>query len=203
MPTDAGDVAGIAGSTFSGAAAGSAILPGVGTVIGGGIGFVTGLFSNSAENKAEKLQAMQIAREKRAAGIMGEAREIQKVLDAYEADRARKQYASQAVLAGEAVTAAAVTANLKGSSVAALAQSTIMQQTASNLQHSLYTEEVGKRITEKQQAATDASLGIISEEEKKAVEIRLDSVRTQEEANLTSTGLTKIEPVDLRDEGFF
>ena len=159
MATDAGDVAGLAGGTLSGAAAGSVLGPG-GAVIGGAIGFISGLFSNSAESAAEKLAATQIEREKIAAGLSGEARELQLVLNSFEVDRARKSYVARAISSGEAVSAAAVASGLKGSSVAANARSTILQQTASNLQASYFSEAAGKGISELLQQATNAQLGI-------------------------------------------
>ena len=159
MATDLGDAGGIAGSTLQGAAAGSAFGP-WGAAVGGTIGFFSGLFSNSAENKAEALEELQIQRAKIAAGLEGEAREIQLALNAFEVDRARKQLVNRALVAGEAITSAAVASNLTGSSIAANARSSILQQKASNLQASFLTENAGNQISELLQEASDAALGL-------------------------------------------
>lgn len=159
MPTDAGDVAGIAGSTMAGAAAGSVFGP-WGTFIGGGIGFITGLFGNSAENAAEDLSALQMQREKIAAGIMGEARETGLILNALAVDRTRSQYAQKAFLGSEAINAAGALTGLMGSSITRNARASMGQQRASGLQFSMLTEQLGNQISQLQQDAVNAKLGI-------------------------------------------
>ena len=52
-------VGGIIGSTAGMAATGTALLPGIGTVIGAGVGLITGLVGHSKEKKAER-QAEQV-----------------------------------------------------------------------------------------------------------------------------------------------
>lgn len=160
MPTDGGDIAGIAGSTASGAAAGFTIGGPVGGIIGGSIGFLSGIFSNAAENEAEKLEALQIEREKKAAGLSGEARELQLYLNSLELDRNRKAFATKAFLANEAITSAGALTGLMGSSIAKNARASIGQQHASSLQHSFLTEEIGTAISNLHQDALDARLGI-------------------------------------------
>jgi len=159
MPTDAGDVAGIAGSTMTGAAAGSVFGP-WGTLIGGGIGLLSGLFSNSAEDEAEALTELQMQREKIAAGIMNESRETNLILNAITVDRQRKQFAQQAFLGSEAITAGGAISGLMGSSIAKNARASLGQQRASGLQFSMLTEQLGNQISQLQQDAVNAKLGI-------------------------------------------
>lgn len=56
-------MADILGSTASGAASGTAISPGWGTLIGGAIGLASGLMGASAEKKAQRAKAAALAKQ--------------------------------------------------------------------------------------------------------------------------------------------
>ena len=167
MATDLGDAGAIAGSTMAGAAAGSWAGP-VGMAIGGFLGFLGGVSSNNAENMAEAMASLQVQREKIAAGISSEARETGLMLNALSVDRARRDFAQQAFLSSEAVTAGGAITGLMGSSIAKNAKASMGQQYASGLQFSMLSEQMGIEISELNQAALNKRLGILTPEEQAA-----------------------------------
>lgn len=163
----------IISSTGQGAAAGAmagSVIPGIGTavggIIGGGLGFISGLFSSNANKKAERLEAQKIEWTREGAAISNLAREAGITANALATDLQRKQFAQKAYLATEGTRAGEVMSNLIGSSIAKNARASIMAQEGSNLQFSHSTQAWGRIISDLQQQATDASLGIKAQKDK-------------------------------------
>lgn len=153
------DFLSIGGSTLSGAAAGSK-FGAPGAIIGGALGFFSGLFGAGAKNEADRLAQLQIEREKASAGLQGEARVLNLALNRMAVDRQRKAFSQQAMLSTESVRAGEAITGLIGSSIVKNARSSLLHQKASALQFSYQTERMGEMISQKLQDAADAASGM-------------------------------------------
>lgn len=125
--------------------------------VGVGIGAYGLLSSSDAASQSEAYTQASIEIAGTEAMYSSQSADIQQTLANLEADRTRKQYSQQALLAGESVTAGTAVSGLAGSSIAANAAATIGQQEASNLQYSYQTQDIGEQITNKLQQAAGAS----------------------------------------------
>lgn len=150
----------IAGSTLSGAAAGNAIVPGIGGLVGGGVGLLSGLFGSNASKAAEADREKAIAREKAAAGVRKEARSETILLNQLQTERSRRDFSQRAMLSNENIKAAGSVSGFAGSSIMTAAQSSVKQQKGSGLQFSYLTQHLGERISALQQEAEDVLYGV-------------------------------------------
>ena len=159
MATDTGDIISIGSSAAQGAAAGS-VFGAPGAIVGGTVGFFSGVLGNNAESAAEDAALIGMKREKEAAAISGEAARLERILTKLQVDRGRKEFSRNAFLNSEAIRAGEAVTGLVGSSIAKNAKASLNAQTASNLNFSYQTEQMGDAISVLLQEAADKRAGV-------------------------------------------